>query len=92
MARKQRAEQWTEYRRQREEEERQCRVAIITEFAAIPKRRCTLSLPGLLRSFDEGQRQRRDGSDYRCHQGRVDAHPAAPGDQVRSRRGVAHRR
>jgi hypothetical protein len=34
MARKQRAEQWAEYRRQREEEERRKRVAVIAEFVA----------------------------------------------------------
>jgi len=34
MARKQRAEQWAEYRRQRDEEERQSRVLVITEFDA----------------------------------------------------------
>jgi hypothetical protein len=34
MARKQRAEQWAEYRRQREEEERRQRVMVITEFGA----------------------------------------------------------
>jgi hypothetical protein len=34
MARKQQAEQWAEHRRQREEEGRQSRVMVITEFAA----------------------------------------------------------
>jgi hypothetical protein len=34
MARKQRAEQWAEYRRQRDEEERRQRGAVITEFDA----------------------------------------------------------
>jgi len=34
MARKQRAEQWAEYRRQRDEEERQARVMVIAEFDA----------------------------------------------------------
>ena len=34
MARKQRAERWAEHRRQRDEEERQSRVMVITEFAA----------------------------------------------------------
>jgi hypothetical protein len=34
MARKHRAEQWAEYRRQRDEAERQCRVTVITEFDA----------------------------------------------------------
>ena len=33
-ARKQRAEQWAEHRRQREEEDRRQRVMVITEFAA----------------------------------------------------------
>lgn len=34
MARKQRAERWAEHRRQRDEEERQSRVMVITEFDA----------------------------------------------------------
>ena len=34
MARKQRAEQCAEYRRQRDEEDRQARVMVITEFDA----------------------------------------------------------
>jgi hypothetical protein len=34
MARKQQAEQWAERRRQRDEEERQSRVMVITEFDA----------------------------------------------------------
>ena len=34
MAKKQRAEQWAEHPRQRDKEERQCRVMIITEFDA----------------------------------------------------------
>jgi len=34
MARKQRAEQWAEHRRQREEEDRRQRVMVITEFDA----------------------------------------------------------
>jgi len=34
MAKKQRAEQWAEHRRQRNEEERQSRVMVITEFDA----------------------------------------------------------
>jgi hypothetical protein len=34
MARKQRAEQWAEHRRQRDEEERRQRVMVITEFDA----------------------------------------------------------
>jgi hypothetical protein len=34
MARKRGAEQWAEHRRQREEEERQSRVTVITEFDA----------------------------------------------------------
>jgi len=34
MARKQRAEQWAEHRRQHEEEERRQRVMVITEFDA----------------------------------------------------------
>jgi hypothetical protein len=34
MAKKQRAEQWAEHRRQHEEEERQSRVMVITEFDA----------------------------------------------------------
>jgi hypothetical protein len=34
MARKQRAEQWAEFRRQRDEEERRQRVMVIAEFAA----------------------------------------------------------
>ena len=34
MVRKQRAEQWAEHRRQREEEDRQQRVMVITEFDA----------------------------------------------------------
>jgi len=34
MARKQQVEQWTEYRRQREEEDRQQRVMVIAEFDA----------------------------------------------------------
>jgi hypothetical protein len=34
MARKQQAEQWAEYRRQRDEEERRSRVTVITEFDA----------------------------------------------------------
>jgi hypothetical protein len=34
MARKQRAEQWAEHRRQREEEERRQRVMVIAEFDA----------------------------------------------------------
>jgi hypothetical protein len=34
MARKQRAEQWTEHRRQRDEQERHQRVMVITEFDA----------------------------------------------------------
>ena len=34
MARKQRAEQWAEHRRQREDEDRQQRVMVITEFDA----------------------------------------------------------
>jgi|AmaraimetFIIA100_FD_contig_81_1319612_length_511_multi_3_in_0_out_0_1 hypothetical protein len=34
MTRKHRAEQWAEYRRQRDEAERQCRVTVITEFDA----------------------------------------------------------
>jgi hypothetical protein len=34
MARKQRAEQWAEHRRQRDEAERQSRVMVITEFDA----------------------------------------------------------
>ena len=34
MASKQLAEQWTEHRRQREEEERRQRVTVITEFDA----------------------------------------------------------
>ena len=41
MARKQQVEQWTEYRRQREEEDRQQRVMVIAEFdAEIPRRPC----------------------------------------------------
>jgi len=34
MARKQQAEQWAEHRRQREDEDRQQRVMVITEFDA----------------------------------------------------------
>ena len=34
VVRKQRAEQWAEHRRQREEEDRQQRVMVITEFDA----------------------------------------------------------
>jgi hypothetical protein len=34
MAKKQPAEQWAEHRRRRDEEERQCRVTVITEFDA----------------------------------------------------------
>jgi hypothetical protein len=34
MARKQRAEQWAEHRRRRDEEERQCRMTVIAEFDA----------------------------------------------------------
>jgi hypothetical protein len=34
MARKQQAEQWAEHRRQRDEEERQSRMMVITEFDA----------------------------------------------------------
>jgi hypothetical protein len=34
LPRKQRAEQWAEHRCRRDEEERQCRVTIITEFDA----------------------------------------------------------
>jgi len=34
MARKQRAEQWAEHRRRRDEEERQCRMRVIAEFDA----------------------------------------------------------
>jgi len=34
MARKQRAEQWAEHRRQRDEEERQSRVMVVAEFDA----------------------------------------------------------
>ena len=34
MARKQQAEQWAEHRRQHDEEERQSRVMVITEFDA----------------------------------------------------------
>jgi hypothetical protein len=42
MAKKQRAEQWAEHRRQCDEEERRQRAAVIEEFdAEIPRRPCT---------------------------------------------------
>ena len=53
MARKQRAEQWADHRRQRDEAERQCRVMVIAQFDGGDSRSKVRASLALLQLYQE---------------------------------------